>query len=105
MLISPEGIMIDSIFYTSAWYHDHEKADGGWSLERIDLNNPCGDEHNWTASDDPSGGTPGRQNSVDANQPDVTGPRLLGVVATNPGEFVMTFDERLARSALVGNFY
>jgi hypothetical protein len=103
MLVSPQGATIDSIAYTTTWYHDREKADGGWSLERIDLNNPCGDENNWTASEDPRGGSPGRQNSVNANQPDTTGPRLLSLAAST-GQFIITFDERLDKSSSNGSF-
>lgn len=63
-LISNQGNLISAVSYTDAWYGDNKKKDGGWTLEQIDPGNPCGGRSNWTASNDPSGGTPGRQNSV-----------------------------------------
>ncbi len=65
-LLSAEGRTISSVSYTDKWYNDAAKADGGWTIEQIDPNNPCGGKNNWTASVDPSGGTPGTINSVDA---------------------------------------
>lgn len=65
-LISKEGVEISAVNYTDGWYRDGNKAGGGWSLEQIDPTNPCGAANNWIAAIDPSGGTPGRINSVDA---------------------------------------
>ncbi len=65
-LISKEGVEISTVHYTDQWYRDSNKAGGGWSLEQIDPSNPCGAANNWIAANDPSGGTPGRINSVDA---------------------------------------
>ncbi len=63
-LISSQGILVSAVNYTDMWYGDSKKKNGGWTLEQIDPGNPCGGNSNWTASNDPSGGTPGRQNSV-----------------------------------------
>ncbi|HEX5167915.1 MAG TPA: lamin tail domain-containing protein [Cyclobacteriaceae bacterium] len=93
---SAEGTTIDSVQYSSLWYKDSEKENGGWSLELIDPNNPCGEEENWIASEDESGGTPGRQNSVYANKPDITGPSLNSAVANSPTTILLQFDEKLA---------
>ncbi len=68
VLRDPGGTAIDSVAYSLSWYHSSEKADGGWSLELIDVNNPCGEGDNWTASEDIDGGTPGEINSVLANK-------------------------------------
>ena len=55
---------IHGVEYTSDWYNSSLKADGGWSLEIVDIENPFNQDNNWKASNDISGGTPGRSNSV-----------------------------------------
>jgi hypothetical protein len=88
---------IDSVNYNLAWYQDEDKANGGWSLELIDPENTCGEGNNWIASVDLKGGTPGKQNSVFANKPDLTGPKLLAVTATQPNQLLLAFDEKLEK--------
>ncbi|MBR7023871.1 MAG: lamin tail domain-containing protein, partial [Bacteroidales bacterium] len=63
-LYSKEGTLVSRVNFSSSWYHDANKANGGWSVEQIDPLNPCAGAFNWTASMDASGGTPGRINSV-----------------------------------------
>ena len=99
------NLTIDSINYTLAWYRDSDKQEGGWTLELIDPTNPCGEEDNWEASTDPRGGTPGKQNSVIANKPDLTPPSLFSVFPEQPTRLVLSFDEKLNAASLgSGNF-
>ena len=63
-LYSKSGLLVSHVDFSSTWYHDPDKDDGGWSVEQIDPLNPCAGASNWTASMDASGGTPGRLNSV-----------------------------------------
>jgi hypothetical protein len=63
-LYSKEGVLISRVNFSNTWYHDANKANGGWSVEQIDPLNPCAGATNWTASEDALGGTPGRINSV-----------------------------------------
>ncbi len=86
---------IDSVNYTLDWYHDVDKQEGGWSLEIIDVNNVCGEEENWAVSENAAGGTPGKQNSVFANKPDLTGPQLLLITPISSTVLNLTFNERL----------
>lgn len=95
VLRHPEGVAIDSVSYDLSWYRSSEKSDGGWSLELIDINNPCGEGDNWTASEDIDGGTPGEINSVNANKPDVTGPKVLSVTALSRDTLSISFNEKL----------
>lgn len=55
-----EPIFLD---YNTTWYQDDEKAKGGYSLEMLDINNPCGGIENWRAAKDGIYGTPGKVNS------------------------------------------
>jgi hypothetical protein len=91
------SISIDSVNYNSTWYQDDDKANGGWSLELIDPENICGERNNWVASVDPKGGTPGKQNSVFANKPDLTGPKLLSIAALQSTQLLLSFDEKLEK--------
>lgn len=94
-LKGPNGELIFMISYSDTWYRDNIKADGGYSLEMIDLNYPCVERANWRASDDPSGGTPGRENSVLAANPDNVGPILQRVTLDNTRQLRLIFNEKL----------
>lgn len=105
-LLSPEGRIIHSVEYDIGWFQNAVKSDGGWTLEMIDVKNPCGGQDNWTASRDASGGTPGRKNSVAALQPDRQPPALLRTYTTDSTTIVAVFDEPLdsASAAVAGHF-
>ncbi|MBA2329989.1 MAG: lamin tail domain-containing protein [Flavisolibacter sp.] len=94
-LRSNEGRTIHSVEYNMNWYQNELKREGGWSLEMIDVRNPCSGTTNWKASTDPSGGTPGKKNSVDAINPDKTPPRLLRTYSLDSVTIVAVFDEPL----------
>jgi Lamin Tail Domain/Bacterial Ig-like domain len=98
-LKNSSALTIDSLNYALGWYKDVDKEEGGWSLELIDPNNPCGEEDNWTSSEDGKGGTPGKQNSIFANKPDLTGPKLLSAIALTPSQVLLKFDEKLEKGA------
>jgi hypothetical protein len=94
------GSLIHRVTYNRSWYRDAFKSNGGWSLEMIDVGNPCGESGNWIASTDPSGGTPGRENSVKAIQPDLIGPMLIGVNALDSKQLQLQFNEIIDISSL-----
>jgi len=63
-LVDRNGRTMFHMEYNDGWYQDDDKSEGGWSLEQIDPHSPCTGKINWKASCDPSGGTPGEENSV-----------------------------------------
>ncbi|MFC3562330.1 lamin tail domain-containing protein [Pedobacter jamesrossensis] len=71
------GKVIDKVTYSDNWYKDDLKRKGGFSLELIDPKNACGGIQNWSASNDISGGTPGKQNSIYRSQISSEIPKLL----------------------------
>ncbi len=89
------GSEIFSVSYSDSWYNDAEKKQGGWSLEIIDYNRPCGERDNWTASVDENGGTPGQVNSVDQANPDNQPPYVQTAFAESPTEIALLFSEKL----------
>ncbi len=78
-LTDREETVISWVDFTSEWYFDALRANGGWSLEQIDPEQTCSLASNWQASTDKSGGTPGRQNSALANHPDHETPDILRI--------------------------
>ncbi|GEO05073.1 hypothetical protein AAE02nite_27370 [Adhaeribacter aerolatus] len=94
-LFDNTGKLIDKISYTTAWYRDTRKAEGGWSLELINPILTCAEASNWTVSTDPSGGTPGKQNAVFNNTPDTQPPALLKADLISSGRIKLTFSESL----------
>jgi hypothetical protein len=66
-----EGDLVHGVEYASGWYGDVLKDGGGWSLEIIDTDFPFYQEGNWRASVSKEGGTPGKINSVSADNPDL----------------------------------
>jgi hypothetical protein len=101
---APGNQLIDSVNFNLSWYADEDKQAGGWTLELIDVNNICGEENNWTASEATTGGTPGAVNSMNANKPDLTGPRLLAVAVVTDSELLLTFDEKLEKPITIQSF-
>ncbi|MVN76568.1 hypothetical protein GO988_09560 [Hymenobacter sp. HMF4947] len=89
------GTTLFEITYADTWYRDQRKRNGGWTLEMLDPANYCGSAENWQASQDASGGTPGRRNSVATPNPDRRPPALLGAVALTPTTIRLSFGEKL----------
>lgn len=94
------GVVISSVSYSSGWYQDVNKEDGGWSLEQIDANNPCGGQNNWHACTHPNGGTPGSRNSVAANNPDLNAPVASRAIVVNADTIAIFFTEPLDSASL-----
>ncbi|MBX7242823.1 MAG: lamin tail domain-containing protein [Bacteroidia bacterium] len=101
-LRTQDGILIDSVNYSSVWYNDAVKDDGGWSLELINPNSICSSFGNWTASNDISGGTPGLINSVYSNIPDVTPPAVISANIIGTDTVKVCFNEGMETST-IGN--
>jgi len=101
MLKDTTGLLIDSIFYKKSWYHDPEKEDGGWTLERIDFENHCANMANWTASNSLIGGTPGLVNSVYSDNPDLIAPIIFDFKPISNNRIKVFFSEGIPSSSLL----
>lgn len=89
------GTTLFEVAYTDDWYRDQRKKNGGWTLEMRDPSAYCGGAENWLASQDASGGTPARRNSVATAAPDRTAPTLLRAVALAASTVRLYFGEKL----------
>jgi hypothetical protein len=87
------GLTMHAIEYTSAWYRNELKKEGGWTIEMIDPRNACNGASNWKASNDIIGGTPGRVNSVHGLNTDIQPPQLLRSYTTDNSTIILVFDD------------
>ncbi len=100
-LQSENGHLITSITYSDTWYGSaFKKQQGGWSIEKIDLNNLSELAENWRASESFSGGTPGRENSINAHNPDISKPVITSVFMLNDSVLQVTTNKAISNKSL-----
>lgn len=99
------GSADDSVTYTDQWYGDPVKAQGGFSLERIDQQLNCLLPSNWKASNSINGGTPGVANSVNGSLIDAEPPLLLYAYCPDSANIQLVFNEPVDMpSSVISNF-
>lgn len=81
--------------FSDSWHRNSIKREGGWSLEMKDVLNPCAGEDNWDSSVDVLGGTPGRLNSIFADNPDTEAPKILSVTIIDSFNIRINFSEEI----------
>ena len=92
-LRSWNGWTIHAVNYSSTWYQNEVKKEGGWSLEIIDPQMPCAGKENWLASTNHSGGTPGKVNSVDGIRSSQKLPDIINAFTTDSVTMILEFEE------------
>ncbi len=101
------GLMIDTVSYKLSWYGDAAKSNGGYSLELLNtLYAGCPEPANWLASTDPSGGTPGKVNSLASLPLDLLPPNLVSVSVNSPSSISVCFNESMDPTSmgLISNY-
>lgn len=94
-LYDADGELLDAMFYDEDTYGDEDKADGGWTLERVDPSFSCANSGNWRASESSNGGTPGAVNSVAGTFNDPESPEVVNAKAVDAYTVHVTFSESL----------
>jgi len=89
------GNIIHDLTYSTSWYKNPDKVNGGWSLEMINPFKTCAGESNWAAANNLVGGTPGTQNSIWETIPDTEGPDVVSVYASTSQTIELRFNEKL----------
>ncbi len=92
-LSDSSGMMIHGVDYSSGWYGDELKSTGGWSLEMIDTHFPFSEKGNWKASSSRKGGTPGTENSVSHDNPDISFYGIRNVFPADSNDIIILFSE------------
>jgi hypothetical protein len=105
-LLDPQGIRLLTLTYSTGWYRDELRSEGGYSLEMRDEAGPADCAANWHASLAVAGGTPGAGSSLAQLPPDLQPPRLQQLVVSSASELVLQYDEALApeQAEAPGNF-
>jgi hypothetical protein len=93
--------LLFAVQYADNQYQNNSKKDGGWSLEMIDVTNPCLENDNWLASEAARGGTPGKLNSVNAARPDAKLPQILSVIAAENQAIEVKFDKKMHQAEML----
>lgn len=99
-LIAATGDTIHTISYTTDWYNDASKKDGGWTIEMISPKELCKGKNNYTASIHSSGGTPGKKNSVWKSVIDTSAPKLISAQIIDSISVKFSFDKALHQQVL-----
>ncbi len=95
LLYTADNVLIDAVPYSITWYNDDYKAEGGWSLEKADMESLCGWKHIWKASEAFEGGTPGSENSIKIEVRDIAPPFIRHVIRETDSTFLLRFNEPL----------
>lgn len=100
------GDLFHATKYHIDFYDNSAKENGGWSLEMIDINQPCIWNSNWTASTSVTGGTPGLANASAGVINDNRKPHLIRTGLIQPDTVLLYFDEPVHPQSLsVSDFF
>ena len=103
-LFAATKVLIDTLAYKPAM-HRKGFSDGGYSLERIDPLRLCYPPANWETTKSVLGGTPGMENSVFRNNPDIIAPIINSVIAVNSHLLEITVSEEPDIQSKSGNIF
>lgn len=104
-LYDQDGEVIHYVNFKLTWHTEKVKQEGGWSLEMIDEGWPCAGGWNWNSSVDPSGGTPGRPNSIRNTLYDNTVPTITGVTMRDSVTLRVHFSKTQTQNAAGEDFF
>lgn len=98
LTLSCKNKQIHTVAYDDDWFQIDDKKGGGWSLEQIDPNNPCGEQRNWKGSLAENKATPGADNSVLGVAKDEIAPSIIAANALSDTTLKVEFDENISLS-------
>ncbi|MDX2189643.1 MAG: lamin tail domain-containing protein [Bacteroidota bacterium] len=110
ILISPASSIVDQVNYSTSYYKNSSKANGGWSIEQINPSITCTGDFNWSANITIAGittvtGTPGRQNSVFSNAIDTQAPVIQSFKNLQTDVILVSFNETMDTISIKNSSY
>jgi len=99
-LFNVKGAWVHQFHFRSADFSPYSKWTEGWSLEMVDLTNPCDELSNWVISNSPNGGTPGKENSLNGTKPDENAPILIRATVPDSNFIKIKWNELLDSTTL-----
>jgi hypothetical protein len=103
-LLNALQLEIETVPFNDNSYHNNDKNDGGWTIERIDPNFPCQDQANWKASENTAHGTPGFENSVTGIHADNTIPWIANLFLVDSLSLQIEFSESIFSTIIPSGF-
>ena len=100
------GNIIHGLSFSTEWYRNPKKQEGGWSLEMINPAYACLQGENWQASNAVIGGSPGKTNTVTNSIPAMTSSKYQRMYAIAPDTIVFVFDKPIdsIQASITTNF-
>jgi hypothetical protein len=95
-----DNVILDRVTYNKTYYNDPSKESGGYSMEKVNPNDPCNSSDNWKACVFPAGTSAGRRNSVYDITPDTTPPTLLYTLSSPQESVTLRFNEPIDDNSL-----
>ena len=94
-LYNSDNELIHQVAYSDDLYGSTEKKDGGFTLELINPGSPCVSTGNWIGSNDLTGGTPGKQNTVYNFELDQSVPEIQSVFPITVNQIELRFSKAI----------
>ena len=94
-----EGLSLEQLTYSKDYYNDAEKESGGWSMERVNPDDPCNSSDNWNACIRTQGSSAGRTNSTLDRSPDTQGPVVEFIYSEPVDSITIVFSEPIEEAS------
>ena len=103
-IFNSQSNIIEKINFNDDSYHDSNKKNGGWTVERIDLDFTCPDADNWKASENSFHGTPGSVNSSNGIHIDNIAPWISNLYVVDSTHLEVEFSESIYSTIIAADF-
>lgn len=103
LTLKDSSLLLDEVNYNNTYYHDEFKSQGGWSLEKIQLDYLCTNSNNWNASCDARGGSAGIPNCTNNVFIDDDAPSIKAIYVTDSFSVQVNFTEEINYDSLSVN--